>query len=347
MQFIFSPIQGALSDRFGRRPVILISNFGLGADYILMALAPGLGVLFVGRVISGICAASYSSATAYIADITPAEQRAARFGLIGMAFGFGFVVGPALGGVLGSINPRLPFWVAGGLSLANGLFGLFVLPESLPLDRRQAWSWRRANPVGALTLLGQGQGMVKLAVVSFLFALAQNALASITVLYTTYRYAWTQASIGYMLAGFGVAGGVVAGVLAGRVVKIIGEQNALLTGLAFGIAGLGLMGAAPTGAWFLAAIPVLSLWNFIGPAMTSLMSRQVDGRSQGQLAGVNSSLMAVAGLIGPILYTESFAHFVTPGGHVHVPGAPYFIAAVLLVVGLGVAASRGKEAVLS
>ncbi len=336
MQFIFSPVQGALSDRFGRRPVILASNFGLGLDYILMALAPGLALLFVGRLVSGIFGASFSSATAYIADITPPAMRAARFGLISIAFGFGFVAGPALGGLLGAADPRLPFWVAAGLSLANGLFGLFVLPESLPPDRRAPLSLRAMNPFGAFAMLGSGSGLTGLASITFLVALAQNSLPTISVLYATYRYHWDQRAVGYMLAGFGVTAALVGGLLTGPVVRQIGEKRALLVGLAFGVAGFAMMGAASTGSWFLAAIPVLALWGFISPAVNGLMSRRVGQTEQGRLAGVNSSLMAVAGLVGPTLYSESFAHCVAPGGHLHLPGAPFFIAAALLAAGIAV-----------
>lgn len=337
MQVVFSPVQGALSDRYGRRPLILASNFGLGLDYVLMAVAPGLSLLFVGRIISGIFAASFSTATAYIADITPPEKRAARFGLISIAFGFGFVIGPALGGVLGAVNPRLPFWVSAVLSLANGLFGLFVLPESLPLDRRSKLEWRRMNPFGALAVLRRGSGLAGLAAITFLFGLAQNALPTLCVLYTTYRYDWDQQAVGYMLAGFGVTAAVVGGVLTGPVVRRIGEPRALLLGLVFGVLGFAMMGAATTGAWFLAAIPVLSLWGFIAPALNGLMSRHVSAFEQGRLAGVNSSLVALASTIGPTLYTESFAHFVAGGSRLHLPGAPFFIASLLLVGGVGLA----------
>ncbi len=344
MQVVFSPVQGALSDRYGRRPLILASNFGVGLDYILMAVAPGLGLLFVGRLISGIFAASFSTATAYIADITPPEARAARFGLISIAFGFGFVIGPAVGGLLGAVDPRLPFWVSAALSLANGLFGLFVLPESLPPDRRSKLNWRRMNPFGALAILQRGSGLAGLASITFLFGLAQNALPTLCVLYTTYRYDWHQQAVGYMLAGFGVTAAVVGGLLTGPVVRRIGEPRALLLGLVFGVAGFAMMGAATTGAWFLAAIPVLSLWGFITPALNGLMSRQVSGFEQGRLAGVNGSLIALASTIGPTLYTESFAHFVAKGGHVHLPGAPFFIASLLLVGGIGLAVRMTRPA---
>jgi DHA1 family tetracycline resistance protein-like MFS transporter len=334
MQFVFSPVQGALSDSFGRRPVVLLSNFGLGINYILMAVAPGIGLLFVGRVISGICAASFSTANAYIADITPAEQRAGRYGLISLAFGFGFVIGPALGGALGSIDPRLPFWVSGALSLINGLFGLFILPESLPADRRVAFSLKRANPLGSLALLRSRPGLLGLAAILFLYALAQNALPVITVLYTTYRYQWGTASVGYMLAGFGVASAIVGGGLTGRVVKRLGERAALLVGLCFGVLGFAVMGAARTGAIFLVGIPILALESFASPALTGLMSREVGSSDQGQLAGANSSIMAIASLLGPTIYTGSFAYAAAAPANTTVAGAPFLIAAALVACGL-------------
>src|SRR5258708_4425597 len=203
MQFVFSPVQGALSDRFGRRPVILISNFGLGLDYIVMALAPSLNWLFVGRVISGITAASISTSYAYVADVTPAEARAARFGLLGAAFGIGFVLGPALGGLAGAVDPRLPFWIAAGLSLANALYGLLVLPESLPPERRAPFAWRRANPVRAPALLTSHSPLIGLSTPNFPPNPAHAALPSIGVLYMMYRYGWNERTVGLTMAGGG------------------------------------------------------------------------------------------------------------------------------------------------
>ncbi|MFO0995591.1 MAG: MFS transporter, partial [Alphaproteobacteria bacterium] len=200
MQFLFSPFLGSLSDRFGRRPVILISNFGLGLDYILMALAPNLAWLFVGRVISGITAATITTAGAYIADVTPPERRAGGFGLIGAAFGIGFVLGPALGGLLGAIDARLPFWAAAGLSLANGLYGLFILPESLPRAKRAAFSWTRANPLGSLALLRSHPVLLGLSGVLFVQNLAHVVLPSTFVLYAIYRYGWDERMVGLTLA---------------------------------------------------------------------------------------------------------------------------------------------------
>src|SRR5262245_13919794 len=213
MQFFFSPVLGALSDRYGRRPVLLISMTGHGLDYILMALAPNLVWLFIGRVISGVTAASFSTAYAYIADVTEPAKRAAAFGMVGAAFGIGFVLGPALGGILGSFDPRLPFWVAAAFSLANAAYGWLVLPESLPVERRMAFSWARANPVGSLRLLGQNPVLLGLAGVAFLYHLAHVVLPSTAVLYASYRYGFDDMTMGLTLAAVGIASGIVQGFL--------------------------------------------------------------------------------------------------------------------------------------
>ncbi len=244
MQFVCSPIHGALSDRFGRRPVILISNFGLGLDYILMALAPNLWWLFVGRVISGICAASIGTAYAYIADVSEPEQRSARFGMLGVAFGAGFVFGPALGGLAGGIDPHLPFWIAAVLSLGNALYGFLVLPESLPPERRAAFAWRRANPLGAFRLLRSHSRLMGLASVNFLGNLAHASLPAIGVLYMMFRYGSDERTVGFTMAGVGLCAMVVQGVLIRPVIARIGERGALMAGLAFGVAGFAAFGLA-------------------------------------------------------------------------------------------------------
>ncbi|HTT36297.1 MAG TPA: TCR/Tet family MFS transporter [Burkholderiales bacterium] len=337
MQLVFSPLLGALSDRYGRRPVILVSCFGLGLDYVLMALAPNLRWLFVGRVISGITSASFATAFAYIADVTPPEKRAASFGLVGAAFGLGFVLGPAAGGLLGGIDPRLPFWVAAGLSLANAMYGLFVLPESLPRQRRAAFSLRRANPVGSLVLLRSHPRLLGLATVNFLMNLSHVVLPSVTVLYMGYRYGWNESAVGLTLAGVGVCALVVQGGLVKPVVARFGERPALATGLAFGAAGFAVYGLAPTGALFLVGVPVMSLWGLAGPASQGLMTRLVGPSQQGQLQGANSSIMGVTGLIGPGLFTQAFATSIGPRASWHLPGAPFLLAALLMVVATGLA----------
>jgi DHA1 family tetracycline resistance protein-like MFS transporter len=337
MQFLFSPVQGALSDRFGRRPVILFSNLGLGLDYVVMALAPDLMWLFVGRIGSGIAAASVSTAFAYIADVTPVERRAASFGLIGVAFGVGFVLGPAVGGLLGGMDPRLPFWVAAGLSLANACYGLFVLPESLPRERRAPFSWRRANPAGSLQLLRSYPQLLGLAGIHFLNQLAHVVLASATVLYVTYRYAWDEPKVGIMLAGVGVCSAAVQGGLVGRVVARFGDRRVLLAGLLFGAAGMAIFGFAESGALFLVGVPVMALWGLAGPSLQGLMTRHVQPTEQGRLQGAASSLQGIANMVGPFLFTQVFAWSIGAYRDWHLPGATFLVAAVLLISATGAA----------
>jgi DHA1 family tetracycline resistance protein-like MFS transporter len=335
MQFVFSPLLGAISDRRGRRPVILLSNLGLGLDYLLMALAPSLSWLFVGRLISGITSASISTASAYVADVTPEDERAAKFGMLGAAFGLGFVVGPALGGVLGGIGLRLPFWAAAGLSLANALYGFFILPESLAVEKRAPFQWSKANPFGSLALL-RSPRLLGLAVVAFLYNVAHDSLPSVFVLYADYRYHWGERMIGLCLAAVGVASTIFSALLVGPMVKRLGERRALLVGLAFGVLGFGIYGWAPTGAWFLSGIPILAIWGLAGPAFQSLMSRRVEPSAQGRLQGALASMAGVTGMIGPLLFTQVFAYGIS-SQTLHLPGAPYWLSSVLLAASLVVA----------
>ena len=330
MQFVFSPVHGVLSDHFGRRPLILLSNIGLGLDYILMALAPDLWWLFAGRLISGICAASIGTSYAYIADVTPPEQRAGKFGLLGAAIGVGFVLGPAVGGVLGVYDPRLPFWVAAGLSLVNALYGFFVLPESLPRERRSALDWRKANPIGALRFLRSHTELTGLAAVNFLTNLAHVALPAIFVLYTGYRYGWNERDVGLSLAGYGVSYMIVQAVLTGRMVKRFGERTMLLVGLIFGVTGFVILGLAPNGIWAWIGIPVTSAWGFAGPALQSMMSRKVSESEQGQLQGANGSLQGISSLVGPMIFASIFAYAIGAGSAWQVPGASFLLASLML-----------------
>ncbi len=331
MQFLCSPVLGALSDRFGRRPVILLSNLGLGLDYLVMALAPTLGWLFVGRMISGVTAASFTTAGAYIADVTPPERRAAGFGLQGAAFGIGFVLGPALGGLLGSVDPRLPFWVAGGLSLANAAYGLLVLPESLPPERRRGFSWRRANPLGSLALLRSHAQLLGLATVMLLSTLAHEVLPAVFVLYGAYRYGWDEATVGLTLAGVGVCSAIVQGGLVRPVVARIGERRAMLGALLCGAIGFTIFAFAPVGGALWVGIPVMALWGVLGPSAQSLMTRRVDSSEQGQLQGAVHGLRGVSGMIGPGLFTITFAFAIGVDQAWRMPGAPFLLAALLLV----------------
>lgn len=337
MQFVFSPVLGSLSDRFGRRPVILISNFGLGLDSVVMALAPNLGWLFAGRLISGITAASIPTAMAYIADVTPPQKRAAGFGMLSAAFGLGFVLGPALGGVLGNINPRLPFWAAGAFSLLNGAYGLFVLPESLAPGHRDRFSWKRANPMGSLTLLRSYPSLVGLAAVLFLGYVAHQVLMSTYVLYADYRYHWNDRTVGLSLALVGICSALVGAVLVKPMVQRFGEQTVMLLGLLFGTLGFLMFGLAKTGLLLCLGIPVVNLWGLAGPTAQGLMTHRVPPSEQGQLQGAISSLRGVAALIGPAMFTYSFAASIRPGSHWHVPGTPFFLAAAFLFASLIVA----------
>lgn len=345
MQFLFSPLQGALSDRFGRRPVVLISNFGLGLASILMALAPALSWLLAARIVAGVTSASIATAYAYIADVTPAEQRSARFGLLGAAFGIGFVLGPAIGGVTGSLSPRLPFWIAACFSLANALYGFFVLPESLPCEQRTPFVIAKANPLGSLRLLTSHFRVMRLAIVNFLGKLAQAAMPSVGVIYMIHRYGWDERAIGYTMAGVGVATIVVQGGMVKPVVVKFGEQAALIAGLVFGAAGFVVAALASSSIGFWLAIPLMAIGGLAGPTVQGLMSARFDATEQGQLQGANASITAIANLIGPGLFSQAFALFVSNATMPSIPGAPFLVAAALLAVGavLVVTSSRPRE----
>jgi MFS transporter, DHA1 family, tetracycline resistance protein len=330
MQFVFSPVLGAMSDRFGRRPVILLSNLGLGLDYIVMAIAPGVGWLFIGRTISGITSASLSTAYAYIADVMPPEKRAGGYGMMSAAFGLGFVVGPAIGGVLGNIDPRLPFWVAAGFSFLNFGYGLLVLPESLSLERRERFSWHRANPLGSLKLLRSHRELFGLAIVNFLGSIAHEALPTIFVLYAMYRYGWNERTVGLAIAAVGLCSALVGAGLVEPMVARFGERRTMLAGLLFGTAGFVIYGVAYTGAIFWAGLPLAALWGLSGPPMQGMMTRHVGASEQGQLQGALSSLRGIAFMIGPLVFTNVFASFIGANRDWHLPGAPFLLAALMI-----------------
>lgn len=345
LQFLFSPLIGALSDRFGRRPLILASNIGLGLNYALMAWAPNVGWLFLGRAISGVTGASYGTASAYIADTTPLDKRTAAFGMLGAAFGVGFMIGPSLGGVLGEyFGPRAPFVVAAVFSLLNATYGFFVLPESLPRAMRSPFRLRKANPFGALVLLRRHPDLLALASTQFLSTLAQVSLPTTVVLYAMYRYNWTPFAIGPALTVVGIALAVVQVGVVGRFVQRFGNRVALVTGLCFGAAGLYIVGLAPSGAWFWLAVPVIAFWGLAGPALQTMMTHHVDCSEQGILQGANASMMGIAELVGPSIFGFTFAYFVSPG-HSHAAyGAPFILAGALLTATAAFAyfVSRGE-----
>jgi DHA1 family tetracycline resistance protein-like MFS transporter len=329
MQFFFSPVIGVLSDRIGRRPVLLLSSLGLGLDYVVMALAPTIGWLFLGRIISGITASSIPTAMAYIADVTPREKRAGAFGLIGAAFGIGFTFGPVVGGLVGNTNPRMAFWVASVFSLANWLYGFFFVPESLPKGKRKEFSWRRGNPVGSLVLLRSHPDLWKLATIQFL-AYVSHEIFAIWALYAMFRFAWGPRSIGNSLFVVGVCTAVISAGLTGRIVAWLGERRTLYIGQFFGALGMIIAGLARNGAMYMASIPVISMWNISFPAAQGIMTHHVSEQEQGELQGAISSLRSIAFVIGPFLFSWTFAWFIDPRHSFHVPAAGYYLAAALL-----------------
>jgi len=343
MQFLCAPLLGSLSDRFGRRPVILASLLGSGLDYFVLAFAPNLVWFFVGRVIAGVTGANYAAAVAYIADISPPEKRAANFGLIGAAFGLGFIAGPALGGVLGDVGLRVPFLVAGGLTLVNWLYGMFVLPESLARENRRAFSWARANPVGALLDLRRHPVVFGLTGIYFLLTLAHQSLPATWVLYTRHRFDWTVGQTGYSLALVGLTAALVQGGLTRVLVPRLGERKAATLGLA--ISGLSFTGyGLATEGWMMYALIVVgSLGGITGPAVQALISRSVGADEQGGVQGSLAGLASVAGILGPPLATTLFSHFIGGEAAVNLPGAAFFSSALLVIIALILAATSFRR----
>lgn len=329
-QFFFAPIMGNLSDRFGRRPVLLSSLAAFGLDYTITGFSPNLSWLFVGRIIAGATGASFSTANAYIADISKPEDRAKNFGLIGAAFGLGFILGPALGGIVGGFGTRIPFFVAGGLAFANALFGAFALPESLPESSRRLFQWARANPAGTLIHLKKYPMIYALAAVNFLWQLAHQVLPSTWTFYTMLKFNWNQNDVGYSLAFVGLCMTIVQGGLSGPIIKKLGERGAAIGGLLIGAIGFFGYALSPS-PWIIyifAAISSLSGLTY--PSLNALMSGQVPATSQGELQGGNSSLISITSILGPLLMTQTFHMFATGPGIVF-PGAPFALAGILAI----------------
>lgn len=337
MQFLFAPILGSLSDQYGRRPVILVSLLGAGLDYFLMAWAPGLPWFFLARALSGLAGANLTAATAYIADISPPEKRAANFGIIGAAFGLGFIAGPLAGGWLGNHSLRLPFVIAGAVTLANGLYGFLVLPESLARENRRPFAWTRANPLGSLSGLTRRPLVFGMAASLFLLNLGQFGVHSTWVLYTGYRYQWSPADVGLSLALVGITAAVVQGGLARWILPAIGEKRALIAGLLLNGVTLALYGLATRGWMIYAILPVGAISGLAGQAAQSMVSHAVGPHEQGTVQGALASLNSVAGFVAPLLATSLFGYFIGAQAPTPLPGIPFFLGSALAAASLGVA----------
>jgi MFS transporter, DHA1 family, tetracycline resistance protein len=330
IQFFVSPILGALSDRFGRRPIILASNLGLGLDYIVMALAPTLPWLFLGRVVAGVTSASIGTAGAYIADVTPPEQRAQKFGILSAAFGFGFIIGPALGGILGTMDIRYPFWAAAAMSLLNFCYGYFVLPESLQPEKRAAFSWTRANPVNSLKLLLGNRQLWSFGSAVFFSQLAHTVLRAVFVLYAANRFGWGPWDVGIILAAVGLTSMIVQGGMVKPFVKMIGERQSAIFGLICGGVALAWYGIAWTGPLVWLSVPVAAFWGLFNATSQSIMSKNVTAMEQGKLQGANTSILALANMIGPAIFAYAFAHGIDGSFGAYLPGLAFWLAAGFL-----------------
>lgn len=335
MQFLCAPALGSLSDRFGRRPVILGSLFGSWLDYLLLAFAPSLPWFFLGRVITGITSANFTAANAYIADVSPPEKRAANFGLVAAAFGLGFIAGPALGGWIGGqFGLRAPFFVTAGLTLINWLYGFFVLPESLAPENRRAFDWKRANPIGSLMALKRHPEVFGLTETYFLMNLAHQVFPSTWVLYTSYRFNWTPKQVGVSLAVVGVMAAIVQGGLARKIIPRLGERRSIITGLTNATIFFAMYGLATQG-WMIYVFIVVGTFGAIAmPALQGLISRSVPANEQGAVQGALASLASLAGILGPPLTTGLFGYFISANAPVQLPGAAFFCGSAIMFLAL-------------
>ncbi len=332
MQFFCAPIVGGISDRVGRRPVLLGSLFGFAMDYLFLVFAPTIWWLFVGRIIAGILGASFTTAGAYIADISTAENRAQNFGIMGAAFGLGFIIGPSIGGLLGDYGERVPFMVAGGLTAINWLYGYFILPESLKPENRRSFEWKRANPLGTLKSLWKYPVIAGLLVALTFVYVSAHAVQSNWSYYTMEKFHWTPGNIGVSLAVIGFAFALVQGVLIRKIIPALGQVRSVYFGLAFYAIGF-LLFAFSTQGWMMYAFTlVYCLGGIAGPAMQGVMSGVVPPNAQGELQGGFTSLMSLTSIFGPPLMNNLFAFFTKPGGDIYFPGAAMLLGALLTLI---------------
>jgi DHA1 family tetracycline resistance protein-like MFS transporter len=343
MQFISAPVLGGLSDRFGRRPVLLASLFGLGIDYIFLAFAPTIAWLFVGRIFAGITGASFTTAMAYIADVSTPEKRAQNFGLIGAAFGIGFIVGPVIGGVFSQFGLRVPFIISAVLALINWLYGYFILPESLAKENRRSFDWKRANPVGSLLHIKKYPKLTGLLAALFLLYIAAHAVQSTWSYYTMEKFQWNEAWVGYSLGFVGVVVGIVQGVLIRVIIPKTGQEKAVFYGLILYLIGFLLFAFAAKGWMMFAFMLPYGLAGIFGPAMQGIISNHTEANAQGEIQGVTAGLMSAAAIIGPLMMTNLFAYFTNPKHAVYFPGAPFILAAFLTLIGLFICSAALKK----
>lgn len=334
MQFLFGPTVGNLSDRFGRRPILLISLFMLAADFLIMAVAPSLLVLFIGRILAGVAAATHSTAHAFVADISAREERARNFGLIGAAFGVGFILGPIIGGFAGEWGTRAPFYTAAGLAFLNFCYGAFVLPETLPEGKRRAFDWQRANPVGGARQIAKYPIVAWFLVCAFLFEIANFVYPAVWAYYTKEAHGWSSAEVGVSLAIVGVGFVIVQGWLIRIVLRRFGEVRTVIGGLLVSITGLVGLSVATTSWMVYAWLPVIALGGVIGPALTALMSNRTEDDAQGELQGLKSSVLGITMIISPLMMTQLFSFFSGADAPAYFPGAPFMAAAILMGLAL-------------
>lgn len=333
-QFLFAPVMGNLSDRFGRRPVLITALFGMGLDYVFHALAPGIGMLFIGRIIAGICGASFTTASSYIADISTPEKRAQNFGLIGVAFGLGFILGPVLGGFSAGFGPRAPFWMAAALSLLNGILCLLFLPESLGKENRRPFNIKRANPVGTLLQLRKYPAVLKLMVPLFLLYLASHAVQSNWSFYTKYKFRWDEQMIGLSLGLVGLVSAIVQGGLIRIIIPKLGNMKSILTGFTLYMAGMLMFALSGNTGMMFASVALYCLGGISGPALQGEMSLAVPPDEQGELSGGLTGIMSITAIIGPLIMNNLFAAFSGKNAIAELPGAPMLLGAFLILISL-------------
>jgi len=333
-QFLGGPLMGNLSDAYGRRPLLLLAIGGLAVDYVFSALAPTIWLLIIGRAIAGFCGASHVIATAYLTDVTPPEGRARAFGMVGAAFGMGFVIGPAIGGLLGEFGPRVPFWVAAGMATVNLAFGYFVLPESLPPEKRRPFQWRRANPLGVLKVFRGYPTVLPLTAVLLIYYFAGSVYPTLWSFWGIAAFGWSEAMIGLTLAMFGIMAALVEGVFSGPLVRRFGEARVVVVGLIVGTIGAVGFGLASSLTMVLILLVFVSIEGLVHPCLTSLMTRDVPDDAQGELQGGLASLMNIATLTSAIFFTQIFGWFARPEAATPRPGAPFLIASVIMAAGL-------------